>query len=439
MFTLDKILLLLVKGLTETFLVHFQLSMLMKRKKHRNRFYPAILLLYFCATVFDAANNFKIYFVFMIAYVLIAVTALISYEGSNASKLSISFVCIAMNYSATILATTIDWRYLRVYQNFPENLNINFFTQVVLTVVCVLMVFAFKFYARHISTKFVPMLITAFCLPLAIFILLLRQYYLIFAEKSALVQMEGYFIVAFLLLFSSMLLYTLTQVNDRLSNSLSYSATLEQMLAMQEKYYGDLQKHQEELRRINHDIKNHTRAIIGLIEAKRYGEVKDYAVTLQDTITNITAPVTNCDNQLINALLNDKLGDAKQNGVELSLCVMVPSSLRIDSVDVCILLGNLLDNAVEACAKMRPGEKKFIDVDIRIRGFFLCFDISNSYSDTLEFSDKGYLTTKKDKLYHGVGISNVRRVVDKYDGRLNFSHDKNVFNVSALLTYSSDE
>ena len=439
MFTLDKLPLLALKGFTETFLVHFQLSNLMKRKKNVSKAYWAILLLYFFATVFDAASNFKVYFVFMIAYVLIAITAFINYEGSNASKLAISFVCIAMNYSATIFATVIGWRYLGIYDSFPTNLGVDTYTQLVLTILCIILVFVFKLYARNTSTKFLPMLLTAFLMPLAIFLLLLRLYYLNTAVQTVDTKVTVYFIVAALLLLTSVMLYTLTQVNDKLSNSLNYSATLEQMLAMQGKYYGDLQKHQEELRRINHDIKNHTRTILRLIEAKQYEEVKGYALTLQKTITNITAPVTNCDNQLINALLNDKLGDAKQNGVELSLCVMVPSTLKIDNVDVCILLGNLLDNAIEACSKMGPDEKRFIDVDIRIRGFFLCFEISNSYNAPLEMSNSRYLTTKKDKTYHGIGISNVQRVVDKYDGRLTISHEKNIFSVSALLTYADED
>ena len=253
------------------------------------------------------------------------------------------------------------------------------------------------------------------------------------------VRLTDSLVTATLLFLTACMLYSLNKVNDSLTESLSYSATLEQMLAVQEKYYTDLQKHQQELRRINHDNKSHTRTMVSLIEQGQYEELAKYAYSLQNTIESMTAPVTNCDNLLINALLNDKLGKAKQDGVELRLCVMVPPALTINNVDICILLGNLLDNAAEACAQMGSDEERFIDVDIRLSSGILCVDVSNSYNGQVSYKSSTYFSTKDNSGFHGIGISNVRQVVSKYGGKLDISHENNVFRVSAYIAYMEDD
>lgn len=435
---LDNLLLAFI-GITETWLVHFSLSTLMKRNNRGRRAYLAMLALYFICTVFDAANNFKVYYVFMLAYILIAVTAYLFFEGSSAARLSLSFVYLALNYSATIFSTVLVLKLKgQGIDLFPENLDQNFYSQLILTLLTFGLVYLVSKYGKRPGNSFRYVLITTFFIPLLMFLLFLRQFYLNQMQMTTAMDAQGYIIIAVLLLLTAITLYSLTTLNSSLAVSLSYSARLEQMLAMQEKYYNELQKHQLELRRINHDIKNHTRTIVKLLDLKQYDEVAEYIKTLQNSITTIVSPVTNCDNQLINALLNDKLSEAKASGVELTLCVMVPPILKINNVDLCILLGNLLDNAVEACAAMEPADKKFIDVDIRLRGLFLGVDVSNSYKNPIKYEKSRYMTTKQDKACHGMGISNVQHVVEKYDGRLSISHEKNVFSVSALLTYPDD-
>ena len=117
---------------------------------------------------------------------------------------------------------------------------------------------------------------------------------------------------------------------------------------------------------------------------------------------------------------------------------MVPPILRINNVDMCILLGNLLDNAVEACSRMSAQTDRFIDVDIRLKGMFLSVDIANSYSGLLNVNGGRYLTTKLKQESHGLGISNVERVVKKYEGRLTFTHDDTTFRAVAILRYPDE-
>lgn len=430
-----KLLLLGFIGLTETFLLHFQFSLLMKRNNCRNKHcYYLMLALYCLCTVFDAAHNFSVFFVFLIAYLLIAITAYVFYDGTIATKLSDSFVFLSVNYAATIYATVLVYKFTDALE-FPRNLSQNFLSQVILTLLCMAALLLLYQFGKRMNTKFFPNFIVSFLIPLLICILLLTQFYLNQNSCEADLEMKNHLIVGTLLLLTGWMLYSLTVVNNLLTVSLQHSATLDQMLSMQEKYYLDLQKHQHELRLINHDIKNHTATMAQLIKTQQYNALGEYIMGLKNSINSITAPVTNCDNLLINSLLNDKLGVLKEEGVDLQLCVMVPAVLRINNVDLCILLGNLLDNAVEACVAMEAEEPRYIRVDIRSRGPFLVVEIANSYNNVINIKDSEYLTTKRVRLLHGMGLTNVRRVVNKYDGRFEINHENGEFCVRAILTY----
>lgn len=432
---LGRLLLLIFIGLTETFLLHFQFSLFMKRSPSRNKYYYYLMLgLYFLCTIFDAAYNFRVFFVFLIAYILIALTAYMFYEGTIAAKLSASFVFLSVNYAATIYATVWVYR-VTGEQTFPENLAQNFLSQIILTLLCMAAILLLYRFGKIMSGKFFPIFIVSFCIPLAICVLLLTQFYINQSIFDVDLEMWSHIIEGTLLLLTGWMLYSLTVLNNLLTISLEHSATLDQMLSMQEKYYLDLQKHQQELRLINHDIKNHTATMAQLIKSQQYNALSEYITDLRNSITSITAPVTNCDNLLINSLLNDKLGAPKEAGVELRLCVMVPAVLRVNNVDLCILLGNLLDNAVEACMAMDAAEQRFISVDIRSRGPFLVVEVANSYAHDIALEGSEYVTTKRSRLRHGMGLTNVRRVVGKYDGRLEISHENKVFRTRAVLTY----
>ena len=443
---LAEVIRLVYIGICETVIVHLSLTWLMgPSRRTRSLPYAGMLSCYFVATIIDAANDLPPYYVFVIAYVLVTITAYFFFEGTLAVKFSLPFVCMALDYAATIVATLLVCKIRGTgIDGFPPNLRQGVTSQTLLTIICLSLVLAISFWGKWSSAKGSPattwlaLLVTEIAVPLAIFVLLLRQFYINQATHTPQTELRGHLIVTALLLLSAFTLYSLTMLYGSLSESLSYSATLEQMLGMQEQYYKDLQEHQFELRRINHDIKNHTRSISELLKQGRYDDASSYVENLNESISSVTAPVTSCDNQLIAAMLNDKLGETKRQGVKLSLCVMVPPILRINNVDMCILLGNLLDNAVEACSRMSAQTDRFIDVDIRLKGMFLSVDIANSYSGLLNVNGGRYLTTKLKQESHGLGISNAERITEKYEGRLTFTHDDTTFRAVAILRYPDE-
>ena len=428
---------LIIIGVTETWYVHFSLSELTGYKPRRSKGYAAMLAVYFLLTVFDAFNDFPIYFVFTLAYVLITITVQLFFKGPDVLKLGVPFVSIAINYSATLFASTLTW----IFQNdagvgrFSTNLKQNITSQVLLILISVALILLISrgWREKHSAANNI---LTVAVLPMAMIMLLIGAYY---RGKAATTNPQDLTIdnciIGILLFFISVTFFSLTTTSSSFTLSKDYSNTLEQMISMQAKYYSDLERHQVELRKINHDIKNHTRMMDNMLKAGQLDELQEYIHVISDYVSGVASPVTKCDNMLINALLNDKLSKVKQNGVKLNLCVMVPEDLEINNVDMCIVLGNMLDNAVDACVNMSDDDDKFIEVDIRVMNAFLVIKIANSYSVPINMRNQEYITTKKDKQSHGLGLKNIRRIVDKYDGRLNIKHTENTFTITAYLTY----
>ena len=103
-------------------------------------------------------------------------------------------------------------------------------------------------------------------------------------------------------------------------------------------------------------------------------------------------------------------------------------------IDILILLGNLLDNAMEACKRLEIEDgEKFIYVNARVQKGFLCIQVNNSYNGLLNLVENSYATVKTEKHFCGIGLSNIERIVNKYHGKLNITHTETVFSVLALL------
>ena len=130
----------------------------------------------------------------------------------------------------------------------------------------------------------------------------------------------------------------------------------------------------------------------------------------------------------------------ENRGINLKCSIIIPPSLNIADVDLCILFGNLIDNAVEACERIvEPGRKKFIVLNVNIKKDYLFIDIANSFTGEVKkqnniYSCLLYTSDAADERYCGIGLFNIRKIVEKYNGEFSVSHSDNVFSVSVMLS-----
>lgn len=186
--------------------------------------------------------------------------------------------------------------------------------------------------------------------------------------------------------------------------------------------------------RLYHDMENHFSMIQCYLadgkveEARAYLDrlSKDRAAYSVERFTGIEA---------VDYILSQKAELARQQNIETSIHAEYPKDCKIDPVDLCTILTNLLDNAMEACRKLPEASAKILSVTIRRINQFIIIQIANSCIEEPIISKGNFKTSKTDKRHHGWGMKNVRLAVEKYYGTMEHEYNKNMFTVSIMLFY----
>ena len=196
-------------------------------------------------------------------------------------------------------------------------------------------------------------------------------------------------------------------------------------------HYRELEQHQQEIRRIRHDIKNELSGIYGYLENGEVGEGKKEIETLLQQMTAAEQKIFTA-NAVVNGILNLKLQKMEMAQIEYEFDIHIPEQLKIQGTDLGVLLGNLLDNAIEACQEFQ-GEKKIrLLIEYQNSGVVIhCENPCNEDTETLQ-------TKKKDKTNHGFGMGSIAQIVKKYDGFWEYQMKSGLFKVTVNLWEKSE-
>ena len=199
-------------------------------------------------------------------------------------------------------------------------------------------------------------------------------------------------------------------------------------LAMRNLQFSHLESRIEEARRERHDFRQHCNVLISYCEQGRYDEVRGYLESLRQQ-TRHEGQLTYCRNADVNAIAVYHLDMARDAGAALSVKLDLPEKLPIQTADLAVLLGNLLENAVEALRRQTEGEK-FLRLNASVRGaLFLTLD--NSYRGAVHETERGFLSSTREG--PGIGVASVQAIAAKYHGIAKFEHDGSVFRASVML------
>lgn len=199
-------------------------------------------------------------------------------------------------------------------------------------------------------------------------------------------------------------------------------------IAYRNEYYRDMERYQEQINDIRHDMKNR---LTGLLDAAEQGESIVLKEKLQEVLGEIhlTEEIIYSANPVLNSILKVKGAKAKEMQIRFKVNTFIPQKVSIEIGDMGVLFGNLLDNAIEACSKVEP-EKRFINVEVKYQEEKLLLKIINSKQAK---ENPSMQTTKVNKWKHGRGLRSVRKVAEKYGGNL-LVHDKGeIFETDLLL------
>ena len=200
-------------------------------------------------------------------------------------------------------------------------------------------------------------------------------------------------------------------------------------ISYQDEYYKDMERYQEEIQDIKHDMKNRLGT---LYDAAGEGDSSMMMEALEEMLDdiNLAEDIIYSANPVLNSILKIKVAKAKENGIDIRVHVFIPQKVSIEIGDMGVLYGNLLDNAIEACCFVKQ-EGRFIEFETKYQEGNLFVLIKNSKTGK---ENKEMATTKKDKRKHGRGVRAVQRVAEKYGGNLVLKDQGDVFETKLLLT-----
>ena len=229
-------------------------------------------------------------------------------------------------------------------------------------------------------------------------------------------QMLSMYFLGLASLFCILFSYKKLQQSFRLGTEISL---LEQQEHSLNQYVEEAKTRYDETKSFRHDIRNHIAVVKKLLQNGKLEEAITYVEDLDDMAEKMSFPCST-NNPVVDILVGNKLGIAKSMGIDVDCSLPLPYPCGIRDIDICIVLSNALDNAIHAVKNLGTGIEKYIRVSGRIQGDFLMMEIQNSFHGKSAF--------KK-----GTGLSNVKKVAEKYGGAMSIETQENVFVLHVLL------
>ena len=201
-----------------------------------------------------------------------------------------------------------------------------------------------------------------------------------------------------------------------------------------ERDYTELNRAYSVNAKLFHDFHNHVGVIRQLIIHEKYDKALVYIDELQEPIREIAQVVWTGD-ETVDYLINSKMAAAAAEQVKLLVEVEFPRHTNLKSADLCAILGNLLDNALEAVRKVEEPERKVVKLTVRRINQMLIIKVENFFAEPLSVDNGSLKTTKTETGLHGWGLKSAQTAAEKYDGMVKTTCEGMIFRAVATLSY----
>ena len=225
------------------------------------------------------------------------------------------------------------------------------------------------------------------------------------------------------------LYYTLTQFYVAKMNE----KKLEQIIDVYAHQLDVVQESQEHIKKLRHDMKHHLIELSAIAQHGKNEDMVRYVEQMEKFMLNPAEKVST-GNKDIDGVLNYMLRKADDLLNIVDIDIQIPNCLCSKNFNVCVVLGNLIDNAVRESDK---SDEKYLSVSIRAKKDILIILIENSYAGTIIKKDQKFRTSQKDADIHGIGLESVKQVVDACNGDMKIEYSKKRFQVQVLLYLSN--
>ena len=197
-----------------------------------------------------------------------------------------------------------------------------------------------------------------------------------------------------------------------------------------DRHYDEVEVMYRKMRAWRHDYHNHIQALKAYMSLSRYEQAMDYLDGLDKDLSTVDT-VLKTGNVMVDAILNSKLSMIQEREIAVDATALVPGDISVSGIDLAVLIGNLLDNAMEACMEIPEEGERFIRIYIDIIKKQLYISVTNSMKGKAGRRGERFLARKAGN--HGFGLLRIDSIVAKYGGFLNRQTEEGVFATEITL------
>lgn len=355
------------------------------------------------------------------------IVSLFFYQSSLAKRFIPLFLCVALSGVIEILVLNI----INLFFDLTTNETLNIPSYLVLGVIASKSLGLIICYAIRVKrkSKFFSLGKSYWCLFVFLFSSTIVAVFLIFwilydidnTQYNFIVMMcsIGLFVGNFLALY-------LYERSARQNQIIREQEQFEQQMESQLKHMDEIVLKQNELRRVKHDIINQLIAIKSYLDNADISGGQQYVAGLTDQLQHISSSI-NTGNNALDAILSTKKSLAESKGIVFNTEIRIQERLSLDAKDLCIIFGNALDNAIEACDRLPENAEKRIDLLLVQDAHTLFCTLSNTAPAN---NDRRFTTSKTDTINHGFGLQNIRDALANYGAEPSIEQEGETFSLS---------
>ncbi|MBR1811958.1 MAG: GHKL domain-containing protein [Clostridia bacterium] len=248
----------------------------------------------------------------------------------------------------------------------------------------------------------------------------------------------GYMIAAVIgLVFINIIIFLLFAQFQRSTEIISrYEIALTQK-EMQSRSIEQLEDSYTRMRELRHDMQNQLVILNSLMENGKYDELQSYIKTMTNKVDE-AAFMTISGQSAVDAILNDKLAAAHKNKIATHFDIAKLDDCFAEPMDICIILANALDNAIEACAKLDEDKERYIKLKIAKNESYIVVSCANPVAAPPKTKNGKYISDKSDSKNHGFGLKSITDTADKYNGEYMMRCVDDQFTIIVKLNNTKD-
>lgn len=388
-----------------------------------------VIPLYSAVELAPLPNNISVLFK-PLSFVLLISLAVYFYNDSLKKKLLIAFLFLVITATSEYIVIIGITLLLSIPMNEFINNSNGFIIAMLLTKLVMLFIIEiiisrtrkYNQISFSFSSELVPILsLNSIFLAIALVIIL---------EPTILMEYPSFimiFISFCLLCISLFSCYLIMQIARRSKLEVETQLRMQHM-EMEMKVNEDLSIMVNKFRSLRHDMNNHIGVMLGLSGTKQYDELNRYLSDMYQDVS-VSNDFIFAKNKTLMILLNNKLNIALAKNVRFEPQIEL-SDLPLPEMDLCSLLGNILDNAIEAASQVQ--DNPYVKLQLKKKGSQYFIYCENSFAVKPTRVNGTFITTKKEASCHGIGLANIEYIVKQYNGVLDISYE-DVFQITIIL------